>query len=100
MIVLLLLNHYRLTKLLSHPNVIASFFGHLHRDMIRLFIGDNTYESENLSIEQLGLGFIQPSVLPAGANPSFRRYNYEAEKKVIYDFEQFYLPMDEIGAGL
>ena len=58
----------RLIDFLRHKNIIASFFGHLHRDMPRLFLGSDQ--------GNVGIGFIQPSLLPGGSNPSFRRYTY------------------------
>ena len=82
--------------------VTYHFYGHIHLDVFRLFMG-NLHQA-------VGVGFVAPSVTPAvgwgfgnhtngtshGTNPSHRIYTYDTETRTMDDYVSYYLDLKEV----
>jgi len=67
-----------------NQTIRASFFGHEHKDLFRLYYSSNQ--------EPIHVSFMSSSVTP-GPNPSIRVYYFDEDTKELLDYEQYYVDL-------
>ena len=82
------------------PHTIAAiFFGHTHQDHFSVFYRAQSGASRDISRhtrDARTVSFVGPSVTPlTNVNPSFRVYQVDPITFDVYDYDQYYTPVDE-----
>ena len=84
------------TERSTASKITAHFYGHTHTDTFRLFMKNG---------DAAGVAYVAPSITPSlwlenkayGVNPGFRMFSYESDTDTVLDYQQYYLPLDQVG---
>ena len=82
-------NYLNIVDRFSHV-IQASFFGHSHRNIMRLYVPSSSTEKT-----AKGVAFSAGSVLPDHVNPCFKIYSMDGKTGVVLDQDTYWADIQE-----